>query len=199
MTAAVNVNSYSYLIQLGWLARLKMIPPFNSAAKFGLSTAKPTQAEHIPYLGVYFVSEKFSSDGDANHAEPRFVHTLDLGFSYIIQNNEPDVAQEMLDAAHWSFMKLLHDPAWHTFDYAGEPVRIEAVTGGNHSRHYGTPGRDNETPVAEMRQEMTYTYRSSFEPIVTDVFEVMHETVVYPWPLDPNRRPIITEWVIPQN
>jgi hypothetical protein len=194
---AVNVNSYSYLIQLGWMQRLKLIPPFSTAAKFGLTTAKITQAEHIPYVGVFFVNERFSSDGDANHAEPRFVHSLDLGFSYLIQNNDPDTAQELLDAAHWSFMKLLHDPSWHTFTFNEQDIVIEAITSGNHHRIYGTGGRDNETPVAEMRQEMTYTFRTYFEPIISDVFEVMHTRVIVPWPEDPARQPIIREWVLP--
>jgi hypothetical protein len=131
MTAAVNVNSYSYLIQLGWMSRIKMIPPFNTAAKFGLSTARITQAEHIPYVGVFFVSDKFAPDGDPNHAEPRFVHSLDLGFSYIVQNNDPEQAQELLDA-RWSMMKLLHDPAC-TFSFGGAGRRHRGITGAQSS------------------------------------------------------------------
>ena len=203
MTVVVNVNSYGHLIKLGWLDRIKLIPPFSGAAKFARSNAQPTQPEHVPFVGVYFIEEKFSPLGDANHGAPRFECELTLGFSYIILNNDHEVAEDMLDAAHWSLMKLFHDPAWHVFP--DESVRLESVIGGKHSRHYGnlTPqgqrGQFAETPYAEMRMEMTYFYGIDFEPIITDAFQIFHMTTAIEPPMDPNEvLPIVIELNLPQ-
>jgi hypothetical protein len=195
----IRTNSYGYLIQSAVLERLKLVPPFDAAAAYSLTPARPIQAEHIPYLGVYLLKDGWSPDGDGNHAEPKFVHKLELGFSFLIHNNDFDAAHVMLDGAHWSIMKLFHDEAWHIFDYVDEDVRIESVTGGEWRPTYRNLGNSNETPIAEMEMEMTYTYRSSFEFVPTDLFELMHFKAVYPWPEDPNRQPIIAEWVLPQN
>jgi hypothetical protein len=200
MTAPiVHVHSYSYFIKLRLIERMKLIPPFNTATKFVRSNARPTQPEHIPFVAVYFMEENLSPLGDLNHAEPKFTAHLKLGISYIIQNNNPDVAEDILDAAHWSFMKLLHDPSWSRFVIEGEakPYQIEGISAGSHDRIYGN--LSNETPIAEMRMEMTYVHGFDFEPIPLDLFEIFHMTTI-PRDADPTQvKPIITEWVLPQD
>lgn len=194
----VNLNSYSRLIQFGLLERFKLIAPFNiPGTTYRLNHGRTIQPEHLPYLAVYFIRDSFSADGDANHAEPRFDVDVTLGFSYIVVNNDTDAAENYLDAAHWSVMTLLHDPKWHIFPNG---VRIEAVTGGSHFRQYGNLGSNtNETPIAEMRMEMVYMYRIYFEPIINDLFELMH-VVAQPEPIDLNQRQsIIAEWKIDQS
>jgi len=205
MTApVVNVNSFGHLIKLQWLNRMRVIPPFSGCRKFARSNAKPTQLEHIPFLGAYFIEENLSPDGDDNLTVPGFEAELVLGFSYIIRNNDPDVAEDMLDAAYWSFMKLLHDPAWA--EMPDRSVRIEGIRGGKISRHYGNlseqgaRGQFAEDAFAEVRMEMTYFHRFFFEPLTPDAFELYHSTVaVYP-PGDPDAtKPIILELNLPQD
>lgn len=195
-----EVHSYSYYIHIGVLDRLKLVPPFSACARFALTPARPIQAEHLPFLGVYFGGDGLAPDGDPNHAEPRFENELKLHFSYFVQNNNDVEAYAALDAGYWSIMKLLHDAEWKKFELQnGKVITLEAINGG--SRELNLNGRlhENETPVGELQLELTYFYRTSFPPIVNDLFEVMHEKVVYPWPEDPARQPIIVEWVFPQN
>jgi hypothetical protein len=190
---AFDVNSYSYLIQTGWLDRLKLTPPFIGAARFARSRARAIMPEHIPLVGCYFMQEELGSDGDAAVAEPRFVHKLRLAFSYIIQDNDTEEVEDMLDAGHWAVMCLLHDPHWHTFPTG---ARLEGVVGGNRTHHFGNlGGNQNETPIAEMRMELEFTHRTSFEPIVSDIFQTFHmETqIVPPYPPDGSRPPITIE------
>lgn len=204
MTVAINVNSWSHIIKLGWLERMKVIPPFVSCKKFARSNAKPTQPEHIPFLGVYFIEEALTPDGDMNVANPRFDAELNLGVSYVIRNNDEDAAEDLLDVAYWSFMKLLHDPRWHYFPDA--TTRIEGVQGGKITRHYGNlaeqgaRGQFAETPYAELRMEMTYFHRFGFEPLTPDAFEIYHSTTAIVPPGDPNAvKPIILELNLPQD
>lgn len=196
----ISVHSWSHAIKLGLLERLKVIPPFKDAAKFTRANARPTQAEHIPFLAVYLLDESFEPLGDFNHTEPKFRCNLKLGISYIVQNNDPDAAEDILDAAHWSFMKLFHDPKWSQFSFphpsnSNRVMQIEGVSSGSHDRAYGQ--LSNETPIAEMRMEMTYVHGFDFEPVPLDNFEIFHMET-WPWPAQPGEtKPIITEWVLP--
>jgi hypothetical protein len=194
---SLEVNSVSILIRDSLFNRIKAIPFFASVARFGRSRMRVIQGEHIPYLGCYLVKERLTPDGDSNHAEPRFVHTMTLGFSYVIQNNDDDRVENFLDRAYWEIMNYLRRQDWHTFAVG---VGIESITGGDRRHEYGNVTRDNETPIAEMRLELTMVYRSLWPPIVEDDLETIHVTTRYPWDEDPNKRiPVIVEYDLPQN
>src|SRR4051794_35025231 len=47
------------------------------------------QPELLPYLAVYFVDEDMAPDGDFNAGAVRFSHTLQIGFSVMLANNDP--------------------------------------------------------------------------------------------------------------
>ena len=49
----------------------------------------PTFPGVLPYLGVYFIKENMGPDGDINAGEVRFITDLSVGFSIIVQNNDP--------------------------------------------------------------------------------------------------------------
>jgi hypothetical protein len=199
----IRIHSESLIIKAGILERLKLVPPFNiPGTTYRGSSARAIMPEHVPYLGCYLVDETMGPDGDFNCAEPKFRHQLVLGFSYIIQDNDIDAVDDTLDAAHHSIMKLLHDPKWHKFPVADSatPIEIEGITGVTRSHHYGNLGpNQNLMPIAELRMQITYVHRTYFLPVITDLFELMHFTVIYPWPADPARQPIVAEWVLPQD
>jgi hypothetical protein len=196
MNVRTDINSYSHIIQLGMLDRMRLIAPFIGAARFARSRARAIRPEHIPLVGCYLMEEGLGPDGEPAVGEPRFRHRLTLAFSYIIQDNDTDEIEDMLDVGHWAVMGLLHDPNWHHFPALSDRVRIEGITGGNRSHHFGNLGANqNETPIAEMRMELYLTYCSSFEPYVSDIFETFHmETSrVPPYPPDGSWPPITIE------
>jgi hypothetical protein len=196
----ISVHSWSNAIVLGLVARMQQIPPFNTAAKFVRSTARPSQAEHIPFVGVYFMEEHLTPLGDLEAGEPRFIAHTKLGFSYIIANNDPDVAADILDAAHWSLMKMFHYPEWHLFPFPhpDDPNRKMKVDGISAIEHDRVLDKLAETPIAEMRMEITYKHSFDFEPVPLDRFELFHMET-WPWDAQPGEvKPIITEWVLPQ-
>jgi hypothetical protein len=165
-------NSYTILIRDGLLARVRSLPQFTTIARFGRSRARTIQPEHIPYLGIYLIEEQLGQDGVANSGIPHFLHTVRLGFSYIIFNNDPDESEDFLDQGHWALMNgIMQRPRWQIFD---NDVRIEAITKGSRKHVYGNSGLNNEKPTAEMQMELTICYRSFFEPIIPDSFDVWH-------------------------
>ena len=200
----ISVHGWSHAIEDGLYARMKVIPPFNTAAKFVRSNARPTQAEHIPFVGVYFMSERFVPLGGLETGEAKFTALTKFGISYIVQNNDPDQAAEILSAAHWSIMKMFHYPEWHLFPFPhprapDRKMIVEGIEQISHDREYGALSRNNETPIAELRMEITYKHGFDFEPVPLDNFEIFHMET-WPWPAQPGEvKPIITEWVLPQD
>ena len=70
---------------------------------------------------------------------------------------------------------------------SGDVVRIESITNITRDENLKGAMLQNETPVAELTVEVTYLYRVSFEPIVDDVFELLHMTIPpAPDKLDPD-------------
>jgi hypothetical protein len=201
MIENADLNSCSYIIRNGILDRLKLIPTFQSVRRWStgpmLRVQAQLQAEQIPFVGVYLVEETMGPDGDANHAEPRFVHTVKLGFSVIITAPDEQVAERNLDSAHWTIMNLLTNERWHKFPANGawldnvytnkhEDIHIESVTRGARKHVFGNRMINNDTPTAELQMELTVLHRTSFPPIIPDTLNMIHVTVAYPWPYDPN-------------
>lgn len=198
----ISVHGWSHAIEVGLLGRMKAIPPFINAAKFVSSNVRPTQPEHIPFVGVYFMDETLAPLGDLEIGEAKFIAHTKFGISYIIQNNDSDMAAAILSAAYWSFMKMFHFPEWHLFpyphpQYPDRKMWVDGVSAISHDRLYGN--LNNETPIAEMQIEITYKHGFDFEPVPLDKFELFHMET-WPWPAQPGEvKPIITEWTLPQN
>src|SRR6516165_4403987 len=201
MTLNVDQNSPSFVIRNGMLDRLKQIPTFQSVRRWSTTPAFRVQsqldANQIPYVGCYLIDETLGPDGDPNHAEPRFVHTVKLGFSVVITSNDDAVAEQNLDSAHWSIMRTFENPSWHKFPAAGDwnngnPIRIESITRGSRKNIFGNKAIDNETPVAELQMDLTVVHRTSFPPHPFDDLERINVTVAYPWPYEPNTEEAFT-------
>jgi hypothetical protein len=180
-----TANSYAMNIRNEMLARIKTFPIFADVPRFGRSPMLAIQSEHIPYLGVYLVEEQLTADGDPNAGEPRFKSHAKIGFQYVVQNNDPDLAEDKLDLGYWAIMTNFFEvPLW---DHFANTVRIEGVERGSRSHHYGNAGNDNRTPYAELRADLTFMQRESFPPPVTDILKSIHVTVADHVPYDPEK------------
>lgn len=136
------------------------------------------QPELLPFLAVYLLDETMTPDGDANAGYIRFSHSLRIGFSVMILNNDQDLAEQTIDAAFWALMNgLWTDPSLNnpidTFNVDTgisniNNVRFESLTRGTRRHLYGNARADNETPLAELQYDVTVFYRSDFWPEITD-------------------------------
>jgi hypothetical protein len=181
-----TANSYAMDIRNELLSRIKTFPVFADVARFGRSPMLTVQSEDIPYLGVYLVEEQLTPDGDANAGEPRFQSRAKIGFQYVVQNNDPDLAEDKLDLGYWELMKNFFEvQRWDYF--ADDTIWVEAVERGSRSHHYGNAGNDNRTPYAELRADLIFMQRETFPPPVTDMLKSIHITVADHIPYDPEQ------------
>ena len=203
-----EVQSYSFVIRDAFLNRL-MRSPFFSGFTARRTKQLQIQPGNIPYLGVYFVSEDMSPDGDLNAGEIRFTHQLKLGFSAIVVNNDPVACEAKLDQCFWAIMNTLwRDPyltnMLNTTSYTGvastpDNVRIEGVSRGTRRHVFGNSTLDNETPYGEMQYEATVKYSAEYAPMPPDQLLLVHRETVLPHddgtipPADERQR-IITEY-----
>jgi hypothetical protein len=172
-----EVQSFSFVIRDVFFDKL-VGTPFFAGFTARKNKALQIQAAQLPYLGVYFVNEDMTPDGDLNAGEIRFTHLLKLGFSVIVVNNDPVACEAKLDQAFWTIMNTLwRDPYLTNFfdtrSYPGgigtpDNVRIEGVSRGTRRHVYGNAGLNNELPIGEMQYDATVKYGADYAPIITD-------------------------------
>jgi hypothetical protein len=172
-----QVQSYSFVIRNMLFDRLAALPFFAAFSK-RKTDALQIQPEQLPLLGVYFLGEEMGPDGDFNIGDIRFLHTLKVGFSVIVVNNDPVECEATLDQAFWTIMNTLwRDPSLtnmvDTRAYPGgvgnpDNTRIEGVTKGYRQHVFGHAGQNNETPIGEMRYEASVRYGADYPPIIND-------------------------------
>ena len=132
------------------------------------------QHQLLPYLGVYIIDETMLPDGDANAGMIRFSHTLRIGFSAIIANNDQVIAEQVADAAFWRIMNRLwpDQNIMNLFETTNpDNTRIESVTRGVRRHVFGTPALNNETPVAELQYDVAVFFRTGWPPVITDTLD----------------------------
>jgi len=171
--------------------------PFFSGFMFATSKAFRVMPNHIPYAAVYFVDESLSPDGLADSGEPRFHSLVQLGFSVMIENNDPERAELTLDDAYQVISRgLFKDPKLNNI--YNKDFKIQGYTRGRRTHVFGHVGQNNELPVAELQFNLTIDLGAIiYEPLVPDMLETVHFKEVYPDD-DPNRQPIIAEWDMDQ-
>jgi hypothetical protein len=149
------------------------------------------QAELLPYLGVYIADEAMEPDGDPNAGEVRFCHTLQIGFSVMIANNDQVANERMLDAAFWRIMnRLWPDPyimnlidTYNPHTGTGNPDNtiIESITRGRRRFNFGDAALVNETPVGELQYDVWAFFRTGWPPVIADDLAHIHvETGIKP-------------------
>jgi len=139
------------------------------------------QHELLPYLGIYILDETMLPDGDGNAGMIRFSHTLRIGFSVMVANNDQVVAEQQIDAGYWRIMNRLWPDQYimnlfdtmnpHTGTGNPDNTVIESIQRGVRRHVFGSTALNNETPVAEMQYEVSAFFRTTWPPIITDDLE----------------------------
>ncbi len=159
--------------------RIKTWPWF---ANFTFTTNKSMQIqeENIPFCGVYFIDQQMTPDGDANVGETRFRTTVRIGFSVIVQNNDMVQAEYHLDNAFILITEGLFND--HTlYNWSGSGSAIQAFIRGVRTHQFGAIGENNETPIAELRFDLTADLGViTYPPVIEDEFRTIHVETAFP-------------------
>src|SRR5262245_52384973 len=105
-----DTQSYSWVILNAIFERISKTSFFSSYVCKRINRALPIESGgpvQIPFLGIYGLEETLAPDGNANHGEIRFYHTVPIGFQIIVKNNDGDIVLQMLDQATWFIMNQL--------------------------------------------------------------------------------------------
>lgn len=178
-----DIQSYSLVIRDVFYDAVAGDPFFANYTKRKTPMLR-VQAELLPYLGVYFADENMEPDGDFNAGAVRFTHTLQIGFSVMIANNNQVENERMLDAAYWRIMNRLWPDQYimnlldtynpHTGLSNPDNVIIEGITRGRRRFVFGDTALANETPVGELQYDVWVFGRSVWPPVITDDLERIH-------------------------
>jgi hypothetical protein len=133
--------------------------------------AMQVQPSDLPMLGVYILREKRQQDSHANHAEPRFLHELTLGFSGAVWA-ETDDQNKLL-----ALEEMMSELDEILLTNAKFVMMTEGFTSMDRQSQYAKVG---ETTLFEIRVEITIPFRSYFPPKVEDMLERVHVTTKYP-------------------
>jgi hypothetical protein len=170
-----DTQSYSLVIRDALFAAVSSDPFF---AKYTCRKTKMlrVQAELLPYLGVYIIDETMLPDGDANAGMIRFNHTLRIGFSVVIANNDQVAAELQIDAAWWEIMNTLW-PDQHIMNLITSSLPdntiIESVPRGTRRHVFGAANLNNETPLAELQYDVSIFFRTGWPPVITDNLDII--------------------------
>jgi len=160
--ASMVANTAFDMVKAGFGTRFKT---------YRKTPALQVQPGDLPMLGVYILREQRAQDGNANHTEPHFKHTLTLGFSggVHVDTNKQEDLHALEDLMSELDDILLSDTKF---------VRLtEGVTAMDRVSQYAKVG---ETTLFEIRIEMVMEYSSRFPPKVVDDFETLHITTQFP-------------------
>ena len=134
------------------------------------------QEDELPGLLVVIMGETLSPDGDANTGEPHFEADITIGISIVEGYDTPERIDGDIDAMITLIENaLLTDP---TFVRGVDPAKalddperyplFEAVTRIQRRRLFPQEG---EMYLGELRVEITFFKRISFEPVIPDMLE----------------------------
>jgi hypothetical protein len=154
-------------------ARLQSLQFFQGWT-FSRSSQFQAQPQDIPHIGVYFIEERLTPDGDADVGEPRFRSTAQIGFSVYIADNDPDATLKTLDDVYQVITRgILMSPKIY-LDASGNKC-LQGYASGRRVHVFGAMTKDNNLPIAELQYTLSIDLGTiTYEPVIPDMLEVVH-------------------------
>lgn len=168
--------SFAYEIQQTFLDVLVNDEPYFKNFFTRSTVMVPVQPEQLPFLGVYLRQDRAMPDGDANQGMIAFRHTALIGFSVMVACNDSALADQELEIALDKIMTRLYcDPHIMNKITANTPRRVvaDSIESGVAIKVMGNAQLNNETPLAELRYELSVGFRDYWYPEITDDFRRM--------------------------
>ena len=184
-------QSYSQVIHDIFLGATSRLPYFATGWTIRNNKQFPVQASQFPFLGVYEIGDDMGPHGDWNAGMVRFDHSLRIGWSVVVLNNDPVLAKRECDKAWWAIMNgiwrdqfvmnLMDTQAYGHPGNTDNPdnVRVEGIKRGSKRYVWGNPSLANEQPILELQYEITAFFGTDFPPEITDELDEIATTTGY--------------------
>jgi hypothetical protein len=170
--------SQARVIRDGILERLQALEFFG---KFHFSRSQSYQVapEDLPYAAVYMMAET-KTDANWNTGIPDLMSDSEICISVILRNVNGEELEDALDAAHDVILiSLLTDADFMNLSSASK-YKIEGLRRVRRQNVFGSLGSSNETPIGELRLDMTFVTRYDYPPNIRDDLKLVHLETVYP-------------------
>jgi hypothetical protein len=184
VASASDTNSYSWII-LDWIFSTLSADPFFANFTFKrIAAALPVELwSQVPFLGVFLGRERQSPDGMLNQSEIRLRHHVPIGFQIILRNNDPVQLLKDLDATYWHIVRTLlrNDDFTNRFNSKlPDHVGFDGVELGGVSHIWGRVASQNESPVGQIRWDITLQFGSAWYPYGFDDLERITVRTAFP-------------------
>jgi len=166
-------------IVYGISQRLQALPFFHDFT-FRENQSHQVMPHELPYCAVYQLPEVSNSDGDWNAADPKFKSESIIGISVILKNIESTELEDALDGAFDVITVGLYTDAEFMALKTPSEFSIEGVSRMRRQTMFGTLGSTNETPIGELRLEMTFITRYDYPPDIRDDLNLVVLKTLYP-------------------
>jgi hypothetical protein len=127
------------------------------------------QTDELPGLMVVIMSENMTPDGDANCGPPSYEVDTTIGISLVAGFDEATALDSDIDEIVDKIEDaLLRDSSFLHFYGSGSPPLFESITRITRRRLFP---QDGESYFMELRLEMTFMHRVTYEPNVPDDYK----------------------------
>jgi hypothetical protein len=179
----LDTQSYAWIL-LDWIFnQLAPNPFFANFTVKRISSALPVELwSQVPFLGVFLNDEPLTPDDAINETVVCLTHTVQIGFQIILRNNDSVQLLKDIDATSWFILRTLlrMDTLTNMFD-TGSGVTLDGLPRGRVSKpRYGLAGSKNETPVAERVVDLTFRFKTMWEPYGFDDLQRITVTTAFP-------------------
>lgn len=175
-------QSPSWILRESFLLALQRLPYFALFTVRRNPHPGPIQPKDLPMFGVYILADDLTpdtSDVMGNAGAISFIDNVRIGFSVMILNNDPALAEREVDEAYRAICNGLWKNQYITNFFTSwnpgaqqyemyDDMHFEAVTRGQRRHKFGNLANTNQTPYAELQYDIIVRYREYFDPVITD-------------------------------
>lgn len=163
-----DTQSKSWIIQNWMLQKLAATSLFASWPSKRLTQALPVEADlQVPHLGVFFIDEMMTSDGEYQTTTIGFDHIATFGFQIVMKDNNPDLLAAKLDRATFFIQnQLLRDDLFTNMHKSGMPdgITVQGFPRGRITQRWGAPAAKGESALGERQFNLAVAFKSCFYP-----------------------------------
>lgn len=195
-----DTQSKSWIIQKWMFDKLAASSMFAAWPSKRMTQALPVEADlQLPHLGVFFMDEVMTSDGEFQTTTIGFDHVVTYGFQIVMKDNDPDLLTAKLDRAVFFIQnQLLRDDLFTNMHNTDLPDNIvmRGFPRARVSQRWGAPSAKGETAMGERQFTLAVAFKSEFFPTEFPDLERITIKTAFPPGATPEEQAAIEQVVV---